>query len=221
MKTTHLIILLVLGAILNTSFYFAQTKLIFHKSHSGSVKSFKMAYEKNLFDIGTSNFGMAPTTIVKNAELDSLIFLDDSTTIMITSEYCEDRSRFNRAPKRPNNSPDYSDRDTDNSTLWRPGKVVIQNHPDFNRKNPIDSIKKTLKVKYNFVNRPESVVFIDSSIDQKEDLSTNDQLEKERNPNEHKERVKQKANSEIFKGIWVTIAIIVISTLSTGVFNRW
>lgn len=200
---------------------FTQTRLIHHKSHSGSVKNFKIAYEKNLFDIGESNFGMAPTTIVKNAELDSLIFLNDSTTVMITSEYCEDRARFRKPPKRPSNSPDYDNRDTDTSSFWRPGKVTIQNHPDFNRKNPVDSIRKTLKEKYYFVNNPESVVFIDSSIKNEEDLDENRMLSNEENTNQNKNRTIPKQKNNLFKGIWITVAIIVVSTLSTGLFNRW
>lgn len=196
----------------------AQTKLIHHKSHSGSLISFKMAYKKNLFDIGESNFGMAPISIVKNAELDSLIFLNDSTTIMVTSEYCEDSFRPNKPPKRPRSSPDYNYLDTDTSTFWRPGKVIVQNHPDFNRKNPVDSIKKKLREKYYFVNAPESVVFIDSSINKKGGTSENyEQIKEEVNQN----RNHIKPNNNIFKEIWITVAIIIVSTLSTGLFNRW
>ncbi|RZK55325.1 MAG: hypothetical protein EOO87_08170, partial [Pedobacter sp.] len=43
----------------------AQTKLISHKSHSGSNSNFRLALNKNLFDIEQSNFGLV-TKIIKN-----------------------------------------------------------------------------------------------------------------------------------------------------------
>ncbi|RZL30277.1 MAG: hypothetical protein EOO96_18460, partial [Pedobacter sp.] len=42
---------------------FSQTKLIAHKSHSGSNANFRLAMNKNLFDIGQSNFGIVVKTI--------------------------------------------------------------------------------------------------------------------------------------------------------------
>lgn len=47
---------------------FAQTKLISYRSHSGSNAHFRTAVEKDLFDIGNSNFG-----IVETEKIDSVI----------------------------------------------------------------------------------------------------------------------------------------------------
>ncbi|PKR81919.1 hypothetical protein CW751_00865 [Brumimicrobium salinarum] len=57
----------------------SQTKLIAHKSHSGSKKSFAKAYKNNLFDIKNSNFGLPGNTNLM--VLDSVIAVNDSTTI--------------------------------------------------------------------------------------------------------------------------------------------
>lgn len=47
---------------------FAQTKLISFRSHSGSNAHFRTAVEKDLFDIGNSNFG-----IIEVEKIDSVI----------------------------------------------------------------------------------------------------------------------------------------------------
>ena len=51
---------------------FSQTKLIAHKSHSGSNANFRLAMNKNLFDIGQSNFGIVVKTIKNKVDTVSL-----------------------------------------------------------------------------------------------------------------------------------------------------
>ncbi len=74
---TLLLILLSLPAM-------AQTKLISHKSHSGSTSTFKTALENNLFDIGESNFGEPPSEL--RFTIDSVILRPDNSAIIISSE---------------------------------------------------------------------------------------------------------------------------------------
>jgi len=125
------------------TFAFAQTKLIHHKSHSGSSENFLFALENNLFDIGNSNFGAAPVRIVRTAALDSLIYLSDTSAIMVTKEVCRDEY----APKeRPG--------------IWQAGRDTVYHHPLFTLKYELDSIKKTLKQQYNFQNPVKEMVFI-------------------------------------------------------------
>ena len=62
-------IVLVLGLISLNFVAFSQTKWIWHKSHSGSKSSFNTSLYNNLFDIGESNFGMAPRMDVCMARL--------------------------------------------------------------------------------------------------------------------------------------------------------
>jgi hypothetical protein len=121
--------------------YSAQTKIIAHKSHSGNTRTFSKGYQKMLFDIGSSNFGHAPQRIVKRARLDSLIFLTDTSQVMVTSYSCT---------KNTNNQ----------SSIWKPGRDTVYNHPLFSKKYSLDSIKLVLKDQYFFENPIENIVFI-------------------------------------------------------------
>lgn len=135
-------------------FAFSQTKLISHKSHSGSNVTFRTALESNLFDIGDSNLGEAPMRLIKNAQLDTVIFVSDEKAVMVTSEYCKDEFRF-----RINNDEE-NKKEKDLGELWRAGKDTVVNHPLFSRKHSLDSIKNVLKNEYHFQNDIEKVVFI-------------------------------------------------------------
>jgi len=119
----------------------AQTKLIAHKSHSGSLSDFKTALEDNLFDIHTSNFGAAPIRIIETARLDSLIYLADSAAVMVTSDLCIERRRKYES-------------------IWKAGRDTVYFHPLFCLQHEKDSIKKILDETYNFKNPADSVVFI-------------------------------------------------------------
>jgi hypothetical protein len=59
---------------------YAQTKLIAHKSHSGSTKHFAKAYQKGLFDLPQSNFGLPGKSNI--IVLDSVIAINDSVTLL-------------------------------------------------------------------------------------------------------------------------------------------
>lgn len=136
---------------------FSQTKLISHKSHGGDNAHFRVSVENNLFDISGSNFGEAPMRIVKNAQLDTLIFIENDKVVMITSEYCKDQfgskivTISNGKDERPSNEL---------GVIWKLGKDTLVNHPLFSRKNSLDSIKKVLTEEYFFKNKIEDVVFI-------------------------------------------------------------
>ncbi len=119
----------------------AQTKIIAHKSHSGSNENFKIAYETGFFDIENSNFGMAPEPTVRSSSLDSLIFLSDSVAVIVTSERCERRQRTSK---------------------WSAGKDTLYNHFLFTKKNSPAYIKNYLKQYYNFQNPVDSVKFINA-----------------------------------------------------------
>jgi hypothetical protein len=108
-------------ALLCSTFLFAQTKLIAHKSHSGSDRNFRIAYDAGFFDMDNSNFGMAPERTVRTASLDSLILISDTLAVMVTSEYC----------KRP------ISRKKDATTKWREGRDTVRNHPLFSKRYSI------------------------------------------------------------------------------------
>ncbi len=126
----------------------AQTKRIAHKSHSGSKATFKMALEKKLFDIESSNFGMAPTEFIQTARLDSLKFISDSVAVMVTSKHCKnvpfgDSTRVIR-----------------DRGIWRAGTDTVFNHPLFSKQHELDVVKSKLKDEYYFQNPIEEIVFV-------------------------------------------------------------
>src|SRR5689334_1551136 len=62
----------------------AQTKLISHRSHSGSNAHFHTAVEHNLFDIGHSNFGIVTVFIHK---IDSVVLQAGNKIIILRKTY--------------------------------------------------------------------------------------------------------------------------------------
>ena len=142
MKTTKLITTAFILFFFNS---FGQTKLISHKSHSGSNTTFSNSIKKSCFSIGESNFGMAPERFVRNSNLDTVKLLSPHVAVMITSETCfrEDYSR-NRGSME----------------LWSAGTDTVYNHDVFNSKNSIAQIKSKLKNNYFFNNSVDSIVFI-------------------------------------------------------------
>lgn len=124
----------------------SQTKLIAHKSHSGSAKSFKYSLHSKAFSKGESNFGQAPQRLVRNSRLDTVRLLPDARVVMITSESCY--------------WADYGGSPESNPELWSAGKDTLNGHPLFNAEHTPMEIRKTLKDEYYFTNSPASVVLI-------------------------------------------------------------
>ena len=122
----------------------AQTKLIAHKSHSGSIENFRIAYEGNFFDMDNSNLGVAPERDIRTASLDTLILVSDSVAVMVTSEYCK------RVGGRRSNK----------DTKWSSGRDTVYNHPLFTKKHSVAYIKNYLNQHYYFQNPVDSVKFI-------------------------------------------------------------
>jgi hypothetical protein len=122
----------------------AQTKLIAHKSHSGSIENFRIAYEGEFSDMDNSNLGMYIERDVRTASLDTLILVSDSVAVMVTSEYCSGKNTRSGSP----------------TTKWRAGRDTVYNHPLFSKKNSISYIKSYLHQHYFFQNPTDSVKFI-------------------------------------------------------------
>ena len=61
---------------------FAQTKLISFRSHSGNNAHFRTAIEKDLFDMGNSNFG-----IVEMEKIDSVVMISNNRIIVARRFY--------------------------------------------------------------------------------------------------------------------------------------
>ena len=124
----------------------AQTKIIAHKSHSGTTEDFQLAYEHNLFDIENSDFGIVIEPTVRTASLDSVIYISDSVAIMVTSEYCKKGRTDVKGVTR--------------NGKWWAGRQTVYHHPLFSHQHALDSIKKVLKGQYYFQNNIDSTRFI-------------------------------------------------------------
>ena len=127
--------------IFTSSSLLAQTKEIAFKSHSGNMDNFSIALTNELFDNGESNFGLPADK--RTYKLDSVIFISDSASVMVTKEY-----------RRPYNEPE------DSSKLWGVKKDTVYNNLLLVRKNSLDSIKKALQKGGKYINPVDKTVFI-------------------------------------------------------------
>jgi hypothetical protein len=125
----------------------SQTKLISHKSHSGTKKTWQHAFTNPSNSIHLSNLGVGPTPEVRFSRLDSLKVIRPNVVVMITSNHCQDGIYRN------------SDRNN-NTHLWRAGSDTVYNHPDFNSDKSIEDIKHAIGSKYYFANSAETVAFV-------------------------------------------------------------
>jgi hypothetical protein len=145
-KSKAMKISILLLIILTTFLSQAQTKVIAHKSHSGSRNSFMKAYQKNLFDINRSNFGLPGNKTI--VVLDKVVALNDSITVlkMRESVVCYP---FQMSYKKLKDSD------------FKPKVDTLKNHKIFNRKNSVAAIK-AFKNYYpvQFNNSIDSVSFI-------------------------------------------------------------
>ena len=125
---------------------YAQTKIVAHKSHSGSKKTFLKAYKNNLFDSNRSNCGLPGNTNL--ILLDSVIALNDSVTILKMREsiVCY---RFGTSYKDLKKSD------------FKPKTIKLINDKIFNRKNSVSFIKSSNNVNaVKFNNSIDEVVFV-------------------------------------------------------------
>jgi hypothetical protein len=122
----------------------AQTRLISHKSHSGSTATFSTALENSLFDIGASNFGEPSSE--RRFTIDSIILQPDNSAVVVSSE----KNVWVTASQ--------------SKIGFRPGRDTLYNHPLLSKQHAIDSIKRQLWFEANnikFVNydniKPQAV----------------------------------------------------------------
>ncbi len=142
---------IVLLLLFTTIFCHAQTKVIAHKSHSGSAHSFKKAYQNNLFDINRSNYGLPDRSNI--IILDTIIAVNDSLTIlkMRESNVCYPYGT------------DYKDL---KKSDFKSKTVTLTNHHILNKSTNVASIKnrrENLYIENSYIafdNPIEKVVFI-------------------------------------------------------------
>ncbi|MBU2018280.1 MAG: hypothetical protein KJ941_01430 [Bacteroidetes bacterium] len=111
----------------------AQTRTIYAKRHNATnyVDEWSNGY---------SNLGMAPEYWVKNAKLEKVILINDSTAVMFTENECKEK---------------YSGE----SLRWQPGSDTVVNHDVFTSGLTIPEMQMKLDNDYYFVNNAETVLF--------------------------------------------------------------
>jgi hypothetical protein len=100
-----------------------QTRLISHKSHSGSAATFSTAFNNNLFDIDESNFGEPGSEM--RFVVDSVILLPDNRAVVISHE----EDVWVTYPK---------------SAVLLTGRDTLYNDAMFSKRHSQDSIKREL-----------------------------------------------------------------------------
>ncbi len=121
----------------------AQTKEIAFESHSGKLKNFNIVLGNDLFDSDDSNFGLPIPTNVKSYQLDSVIYVSDTVSVIVVREY-------RRLASQP----------MDSARLFRVGKDTLYNDPLLSKGHSLDSIKSSLQTLGYYVNPVSKIVFV-------------------------------------------------------------
>lgn len=140
MKSTFLLVLLLTAFVCQ-----AQTKIIAHKSHSGSKHSFTKAYQQNLFNINSSNFGLPSKENI--VVLDTVIALNESTTIL----------KIRESIIKYHEGTNYK---TLTKAHFKFRTDTLVNDKIFRKNNTLDFIKSSERYPIIFHNLIEEVIFI-------------------------------------------------------------
>lgn len=108
----------------------AQTRLIAYKSHSGAAENFSVFINEHLFDADESNFGLPPSVV-----LDSLILVKKNVAVAVTHHGTEGSSYYKKYD-------------------------TLRSKKLFNRKTPLDTLKKNIRQLIRFENPADSVHFV-------------------------------------------------------------
>lgn len=135
--------ILTLTVLFSTSILNSQTKSIAYKRHHGQSVHFSNSLKLEGIEGGTSNFGAAPERWIRNSELKKVIFINDSTSVMVTEETCR-------------NEYSYKQQETEK---WRAGSDTLTRHPVFSAPISVDSMRTILKSDYYFANDMKNVQF--------------------------------------------------------------
>lgn len=151
-----------------TQVCFAQTPSIMHKRMGGTQENFNQTMSDPEALIRQSNFGLPPTIHVKRAVIDSIIVLNDTTVVVVTSHKLVEEfhwgdyqwsaidSTFVCSDTMLARSLEY-----DSTGTWKPGRDTLVNHALFSPRNTCNQILMALRDEYQIYSRRNThIVFI-------------------------------------------------------------
>jgi len=146
----------------------AQTPKIMHKRLGGTNDNFISTLQNLKAPIRQSNFGLPPTIQVKRAVIDSIIAINDSSVMVVTSHslieefatgqysyYDSISGFFVRHDSMVHKSLTY-----DSTGLWTPGRDLLINHAVFNAKLSCSTILSVLRNEFGLYYSTKNVVFV-------------------------------------------------------------
>lgn len=138
-----------------------------HKRLGGTNDNFNDAMQAPNSPVRQSNFGLPPTINVKRAIIDSIIVVNDSSVMVVTShqivsefqwfdhEYDSVKRIFVAKDRMLELSLTY-----DSLGVWQPGRDLMVNHAVFNPKMKCAEILDVLRGQYHLHSSTENVIFI-------------------------------------------------------------
>lgn len=145
----------------------AQTPHIMHLRMGGTEASFLTALQDPNAVIRLSNFGLPPTILVRKAVVDSVIAINDSTVVVVTSHQLKEEFQW-RTTVYDSLSQDFVCTDTmiqrfltyDSTGTWEPGRDTVVNHAVFNPQLSCREIHEKLARDFQIRQDFEQITFV-------------------------------------------------------------
>lgn len=125
-----------------------------------------------------SNLGHRPNPTITTAKLDSVIYVNEDESILVTSSSCKWRDG--------------------SESEWKPGREKVTNNKLFKSKN-LDSIKAVLKENYYFQNNIDEVKFINFEKPTRKEIRKNKKAETQKKYTVQKP--KKPGNAQYYLGL--------------------
>lgn len=146
----------------------AQTPKIMHMRLGGTNDNFHTALKDPNSPIRQSNFGLPPTIFVNRAVIDSIIVVNDSAVLVVTSykrteEFMwHDNYQFDtiQGIYVSNDSLLQLSLDYDPQGTWKPGRDLMVNHAVFSPKLTCNQILSILQNQYFLNQATREIVFV-------------------------------------------------------------
>jgi hypothetical protein len=148
-------------------FGYAQTPQIMHKRLGGTNENFMATLQNPNAPIRQSNFGLPPTIYVKRAVIDSIIVMNDSSVLVVTSHQIVEEFGFDRYDYDTIAGtfvcPDSMMQKSltfDSTGVWKPGRDLMVNHKVLNPSLSCEEIMSALRYQYGLYKATQNTVFI-------------------------------------------------------------